>query len=185
MSFSLYVLGPPGVGKSTLLAGLMSNASPATPGRKIHGLLYGHYFQDETCLYLGKMRDKFPGTDGLPMNVGPDAINWLTSGQLPDIILGEGARLGYAGFLNELSRRTETYIVHLTASEQYLEDRCRARGSNQKAAWRKGAATRALTAASKTQNAKIITIRTDGLSTTNVLRLVRAELPKGLLERLG
>lgn len=178
MTGSLYVLGAPGVGKTTLCRGLLENVSLATSSRKIHGVLVGHDFPGG--VYLGKMREEFPGTDALAMSVGPDAIEWVTTGQLPDIIFGEGARLGYAGFLNALARATDLTVVHLTAKEATLDARCRARGSNQGATWRKGAATRAASAVKRVQGARIIEVQTDGLQAIHVLRIVRSQLPPSL-----
>jgi hypothetical protein len=142
-------------------------------------LLHGHDF-DGGGIYLGALRDEFPGTDALAMSAGPDAVAWLATGQLPDVIFGEGARLGYAEFLNMLADRSNLTIVHLRAKDTTLDARCKARGSKQTETWRKGAATRAASATRRVVGAKIVEVDTDGLRPEHVLRLVKAQLPPGL-----
>jgi hypothetical protein len=113
------------------------------------------------------------------MNAGPDAIAWLDS-ELPSLIIGEGSRLGYAGFLNKLAQRTDLTIISMAATGPTLDQRCAGRGSKQNDAWRKGAASRARGALEKVSGARVIELNTTGMSAAQVLRLARALLPESL-----
>jgi hypothetical protein len=146
---SLYLLGPPGVGKSTLLKEyLRQHEWTVLPdAERLYGHLYGHPMIHDGIprgVYLGKARERFPGTDALSMAVAPDARAWARS--LPEMplglfVCGEGARLGNPGFLRALGESSELTVALLTADQELLDERCAERGSKQNAAWRKGAAT--------------------------------------------
>lgn len=147
MTRALYVVGAPGVGKTSLMRQLKSpylvgDAARAWPGSLLWlTLLYGH--NHVAGVELGRERDSFGGTDALGMAVMPQALAWLGRAPLPQLVLGEGARLGTVRFLAELGNRADLTVVHLTASPQALADRRAARGSNQSPAWMRGAETRA------------------------------------------
>lgn len=146
---SLYLLGAPGVGKSTVLAAYLAwRRLSALPEDRVHGRLIGHPLYGPTGeaygLYLGRFREQFPGTDGLSMAVAPDAREWargLADGTHLQIIVGEGARLGNVGFLTALGESTHLTLALLTASEERLTERRDGRGSTQTPSWMRGAAT--------------------------------------------
>ncbi len=177
MTDSLYLLGAPGVGKSTVLAALMDRIGVRTrpDSEQMWGRLRGHGLYsvatgEERGWYLGKMRDQFPGTDGLSMAVAPDARAWAADLGIvhPDIapmyVFGEGARLGNVGFLDALGASTRLHVVHLTASEERLTERREERGSTQTPSWMRGAATGARNAFEGiTRATHLQEIRTDGL----------------------
>jgi hypothetical protein len=147
MTAALYVLGAPGVGKSTFVkAYLQANAWTALPEpTRLHRTLIGHYLADRTGevtgVYLGKHRQQFPGTDALSMAVAPDARVWARNLEpWLGFIVGEGQRLGNAGFLRALGENTELTVVLLVADEAVLDARCEERGSAQAPGWRRGAA---------------------------------------------
>ncbi|UDL16200.1 hypothetical protein SEA_KOZIE_4 [Microbacterium phage Kozie] len=156
MTDSLYLLGAPGVGKSTALAGVLDRLGLVTtpePSR-LHGTLRGHALIEHASgavvgAYLGVMRPQFPGTDALSMAVSPHAREWVASlgehgeSHAPRRIVGEGARLGTVGFLGDLGAATTLTLIHLRADDNRLEARRDGRGSTQSPAWMRGAATRA------------------------------------------
>jgi hypothetical protein len=141
----LYIVGAPGVGKSTLARTLTEGwdrevlrSAPVPHSRLRHpatGRLIG--------LELGVPRPDFPGTDTLAMDISPRALQFLT-GQCVPFALCEGSRLATRPFLGELARSgVSILLVSLTADEELLEQRWRDRGAKQNPTWRKGAATRA------------------------------------------
>jgi broad-specificity NMP kinase len=155
MTDSLYLLGAPGVGKSTVMAGVLDELALAVnpDNARIHKRLTGHGLYDTLSgdtrgVYLGKMREEFPGTDGLSMAVAPDAREW--AGRLSrtneggmQYVVGEGMRLGNPGFLSALAEHSWLTVILLTASEDALTARRDARGSTQTPSWMRGAATSA------------------------------------------
>lgn len=141
----LYLVGAPGVGKSTVARELRSgwdtyvNRSAAVP----HTVL-SHPVSDRLIgVELGVPRPNFPGTDALAMDIGPRALQWLSTQCFP-FALGEGARLATRPFIGGLARAgVAVTLVRLAADEELLTQRWKARGAKQNPSWRKGAATRA------------------------------------------
>ena len=141
----LYIVGAPGVGKSTLARALTEGwdrevlRSAPVPHSRLRHPLTGRL----TGLELGVPRPDFPGTDTLAMDISPRALHFLTGTCVP-FALCEGSRLATRPFLGELARSgVDITVVSLTADEELLTARWRARGSVQNPTWRKGAATRA------------------------------------------
>lgn len=138
----VYFFGPPGCGKSTLMAELTKNCErSAVASRLPHDVL----FRDGNLVgvELGRRRAAFSGTDALSMSIQPKAVSWI--GLRPHgLVLGEGARLATVGFMD--AAEAAGYRVtpfYLEASEELLAQRRRQRGSQQNETWMRGAATRA------------------------------------------
>lgn len=156
MSGAVYVLGAPGVGKSTLLAGLLAGWK-RRPAVRVRGQMWVEPLCDaggaRVGAVLGRSRVTFSGTDALGMAVMPDALGWLaergpySNGDL----FGEGARLGTARFLVSLSVDRPTTALLLELEPEELEARWASRASPQDARWRLGAATRARRAAERAE----------------------------------
>lgn len=137
----VYLAGPPGVGKSTLMAAL-TGACTRTPTLRPfpHDRLTSP--DGYTAVELGRRRDTFAGTDALSMSVQPTVTRWLPTAEA-DIVLAEGDRLANTGFL--VAADTNGYTVRLLvldAPGTVLDARCAQRGSSQNAAWRAGRATK-------------------------------------------
>lgn len=159
MTRALYLIGPPGVGKTSVVDGLLDRYERMLPG-PLRGLLRGEALQslgsgEIVGVHLGYRRHTFGGTDVLGMAVQPDAIRWVEEGLLPLRLIGEGQRLGNAPFLTVLAKHADLTVIHLSAASAILDARCAARGSQQSESWRKGAATRALRTADRLEAAGV------------------------------
>jgi hypothetical protein len=146
---SLYIIGGAGTGKSTFMAEVLDRlGAELGPLENLHALqvhknlvtLRGHRFQDG--VYLGVMRDSFPGADGLDRVSGMTGEKWLADAPLPRRIVGEGLTLATRRFLSMLNTRTDLVVMHLVADPEVTASRCRERGSEQKETFVTGTATR-------------------------------------------
>jgi len=178
----LYLVGPPGVGKSSAMRGLLRglglnpmDARRAAPQVYLHDLV-GEKTGRVEGQYLGRLRREFPGTDALGMSASPRVISYLASPGLPPLILGEGARLGTGKFFQEAATnsRLRLSVALLDAPDEVLEQRRDRRGSGQDASWARGAATRARNAAAAAEQLGIETHRIDAVGSV-----------EGVVERLA
>lgn len=144
MTRSVYIIGGAGTGKSTFMAQLIDRTSATMgPLRDLHQkpnsrgtviTLRGHALSNGQFgegIYLGVMRDSFPGTDGLDRVSCVPGEAWLLAGDLPDFILAEGATLATRGFMDTLREQTDLLVIHLVADDFVKELRFEERGSNQ------------------------------------------------------
>ncbi len=175
MTQLVYLVGAPGVGKSTAVAGVLDQmelyrGEPELIGEK---LFWGEPLFSQRWrvgVMLGKTEGTYSGTDRLGMQVSPEAVRWVTEGCLPPFILGEGARLAHPKFLTAAARSCMLLVVHLVANQDQLDARCTERGSNQRASWRKTVATTArnTTTAARLAGAQTVQIDTTELSPAEV-----------------
>lgn len=180
MRRALYLIGGPGTGKSTTVRHVLKGVRLDEPG-PVDGkfpLLAGQKFRDSSGVYLGKRGGKFPGTDRLSMAVAPQAVDWALSNRVPDVVIGEGARLGVAKFLAALSSSTDLIVGHLIADEHVVAGRFRKRGSEQSDSWVKGRRTAAENTARDLEAAgvKVLTVYTDENSPEAVAAKFRPHL---------
>lgn len=144
MTRAVYLIGEPGVGKTTLMEAL-SDGYTIEAADRLEGQLWGEklWAGDRYAgIRLGRSRETFSGTDALGMAVNPDAIRWLETGDLPPLILGEGARLGNLRFQIALHNKTSALTILLRAAD--AAERREKRGSQQDPNWIKGRATASL-----------------------------------------
>lgn len=118
MTRSLYIVGAPGTGKSTVMVELVRQLGWSwLPDQRVWRELWTHDLVDADCAvqatYLGKQRASFSGTDALSMSASPRVVEWLHETELPAWILGEGARLGTPKFLPQLHRVAPLLLAHL------------------------------------------------------------------------
>lgn len=155
MTRAVYVVGGAGAGKSTFTSRVMDlivlgqtalTDLHALPNKKNIVTFRGHQLTDfdgRSGLYIGVMRDHYPGTDGLDRASSPVGAAWLRQGNLPDFIIGEGATLSTRPFITALHETTELLLVHLFAEEFVKEIRFMQRGSDQQESFVRATATRA------------------------------------------
>lgn len=150
---SVYIVGGAGTGKSTFMAQLLEQiGDPLGPLEDLHSTpnargtvvtLRGHHMGPDG-LYLGCMRESFPGTDGLDRASSLPGEQWILEGKHKRLsyIVGEGATLATRRFLGALAEHTDFLLVHLTAEDWVKELRFAQRGSNQKPEFVQATATR-------------------------------------------
>jgi hypothetical protein len=163
----VYILGGACTGKSTLTGQLLDLLPELGPledlwrvknSRGSWVTLRGHYLGDpdgpsedgyeyrdldQLGLYLGMMRDQFPGTDGLDRVSGLPGEIWLQRGRLPGYLVAEGATLATKRFLAALHECTDLLLVHLWTTEDVKAARFVERGSNQDPKFVRATETRA------------------------------------------
>lgn len=170
----LYLVGPPGVGKSSAMAALTAQCKrvPRT-GPVAYDTLYREYpppeASRELAVEIGRRRETYSGTDALGMAVNPAAVEWIYSSP-HGLVLAEGARLANMRFFSAAMHAAyNVHLIHLGAPDSLLADRRSARGSDQNPAWVKGATTRAeRIAADVSQYSDTQHLWTDGLSPEDV-----------------
>jgi hypothetical protein len=144
----IFLLGEPGVGKSTLMEQVMNYLGDSNL-LKIKTLKY-HEFKEAKTIVLGQYGDgqSFPGTDRLSMSVQPIASKVLTKWSKDDdrkgwTILIEGDRLGNQSFIGAIqSLPVKLKIFALVASDEIKEFRHKDRGDTQNDVWLKGRLTK-------------------------------------------
>lgn len=146
MTRSLYILGAAGTGKSTFTSELTErleldlgpledlHSKPNAAGNLV--TLRGHRAWSftgpvESLIYLGVMREQFPGSDGLDRASSPTGEEWLTQGNLPAAILAEGATLATRRFLYGLHAHTELEVLAFRCDPIVHDIRLLSRGAGQ------------------------------------------------------
>lgn len=124
MSRSLYLVGGPGSGKSTVMREVVSllglpvgQIEPIWPHVSVTHL-------GPDAWQWGMVRDEFPGTDALSTRAPACAREYLEAGgPVPQLTLGEGAKLSSLRFLLTLDTVSPVSVVWLTADEDELARR--------------------------------------------------------------
>lgn len=113
-----YLIGEPGVGKTTLLAAITAELPGMQARRPFARTLY-----DCGVVQLGENRAVFGGTDTLSMSVQPKVLDWAQMPEYPDIV-AEGDRLANAKFFTGMKDLGyDLCIVHCHASSDITAER--------------------------------------------------------------
>lgn len=132
MKHLMYVIGEPGVGKSTLVEFLTRSIPFETSEVPIP-------FRRYECgvVEIGKRRREFSGTDALGMSIQP-AVEDFLAGIGPKLVLAEGDRLGNLKFFHRAADLE--YTIHVVAlyGPEVARIQRGLRGSDQDPAWLKG-----------------------------------------------
>lgn len=139
-----YVIGEPGVGKTTLLAAATDGLEWYMGSKPFVHIVY----EKPNVAELGPRKaNGFSGTDGLSMSASPKVVDWLKMSPFP-FILGEGDRLSSDKFFEAVvAQGHHLTVVHLFADEDVMRQRReeRAAGNNmpiQNESWVKGRQTK-------------------------------------------
>lgn len=136
MRHLIYIIGEPGSGKSTLLEALLHGAG-------VDNDKPFAFIRYQGGIELGARREKFSGTDALPMNVQPTVVEWMKLLPNEIILIGEGDRLANDGFfLAATEMGYDLMLYHLWVPPNIGEARRQARGSNQNKSWIGGRITK-------------------------------------------
>lgn len=133
------MIGEPGVGKSTLLAGLVTGARATYRLRPVAHADYGRAAQ------IGVIREGFAGTDGLALNAQPAVLEWLARYPF-DYFVAEGDRLANAKFFTAVQalgyRLTVAALLGAELAAVNREKRAQVVGRAQNDTWVRGRATK-------------------------------------------
>jgi GTPase SAR1 family protein len=133
---ALYIIGEPGVGKSTLTKHLTRGLPYEDTDSPFAMRRY-----DCGVLELGAHRPGYPGTDTLAMNAQPKVATFI-EGYRPEFLLAEGDRLANEKFFTSLAALGYNLsVVGLVGSDVAARQRA-VRKSNQNATWLKGRQTK-------------------------------------------
>lgn len=163
----VYLIGGPATGKTTLTAAIFHGWA-TRPGPTIGRLrTTEHTYGPITVVELGAPRDTFGGTDALPMNVQPDAVDWISRQPAP-AVYAEGDRLANDGFLT--AARDAGYTVslfHLSVDRDTLTARRRHR--TQDPTWVTGRDTKAARLADRWEATRLDGTADPGANAARVL----------------
>lgn len=140
---SLYLIGAPGVGKTTLMAALTAPlGEPEVVATPVPHLKWREVVE------VGRRRGEFSGTDALGYAVVPSAVAWVRSEQRPEWLVGEGDRLACRPFFDALRAAGDLDVVlvdapRLVAFQRMCDRAARLGRPPQSEAWWKGRVTKA------------------------------------------
>lgn len=145
---TLAIVGPPAVGKTSLMRQLMQELGGIRASGRFGLLDFTGVMEDKHIFVLGKYEDGeiFAGTDRLSHSVVTDAKEFVKEASDNDVIIFEGDRLANASFLTACKQRAnglaDFRLVLLTSNPALLKERRDARafeyGKQQNPTWLAG-----------------------------------------------
>lgn len=136
MKAATYIIGEPGVGKSTLVGWLTEGLSYEETDSPFAFRRY-----DCGVTELGRRREAFSGTDALAMDVQPKVAAYIEAVQ-PRLLLAEGDRLANGKFFAFLKEQGYDLTIYALTGARAAERQRAQRGSHQDATWLAGRQTK-------------------------------------------
>ena len=166
-----YLIGEPGVGKSTVMVELLREEG--APHAYAHPFSHS-VLERRSSIHLGNPNPKnpqHPGTDTLSYNVLPKACQWLPT--LPNVltVYGEGDRLAHPRLWEAMEREGHDVAVFLLLGP--ADERRAHRGTHQNPTWLAGRASRVRNLSSTWP---VIPVDTSDLTPASVAGLIRQRL---------
>ena len=136
-----YIIGIPGSGKSTALAGALRDDAILKENVASGEVPFIEY--SSGLIQVGRNRETYPGTDVLPYNAQPKVLKWLESLPTGAKVVAEGDRLANGKFFNALlTSDWDLKIIHIYARPVLGLKRSIERGSNFTESWYKSRVTK-------------------------------------------
>lgn len=142
MGLVLFLLGSPGVGKTSLARRLLWSG-----GQEPHLLYRPKWtFTDHVCAAGHYKGELFDGADTIPYNGARAVLEWWShSFRTWPLTIFDGDRMSTKGTLEFLDRFNANRVAVLLQADEYtLNTRRLARGSKQDSSWIKGRETKSL-----------------------------------------
>ena len=183
VSRSLYIIGAPGTGKSSLMRRVVSGLGLSWgPEERVWRELWVNHLLSlggvQVGVSLGRERGDFSGTDALSMSAQPRVIEWLHAARMPEYVVAEGMRLSSPRFLIELDSVAPLTLVYLSDDDQVTDERRSQRegGDRLSATFVKQARTRAANSADAMDALGYPVLRFHGCPLGDITEKVLAEL---------
>lgn len=109
-----YVIGAPGVGKSTAVSAAIRLLGWGSPRQEAKPFMHQVYAWDDAIVLGRQGGTEFTGTDTLSLGVNPKAVAFVAA-RPAETIVGEGDRLANRRFLEEAARHYAVSLVTIEA----------------------------------------------------------------------
>lgn len=126
MITSIYLIGAPGVGKTTLMNNLIADWTITGFSKDPVGQTQYRLPDQRTATQLGVAKPPFGGTDTLSYTAINKLLEWLPA---TNILIAEGDRLANPRYLSYLQQNTKLNLFYLQAPQITLNDRRTARAT--------------------------------------------------------
>lgn len=144
---SLFIVGPPGVGKTTLVRGLLKMSPEGELPIGSHLVPKPKWTVTPDAVAAGHYTgDTFDGADTVGYGDVNKTLDYWTKTLVPSpvpLTIFDGDRFSHASALEIVKEVSVVFCLHLSLGDDELERRRRERGSKQNEAWMKGRVTKA------------------------------------------